>query len=159
MYCCSKSIMIFKHIPSRRALLLLKKKRYQEKLLCNADQQLENLERLAADIEYAQIELQVVDGLKFGNTALKNINSLLEIEDIERILDETKEGAEKQAEINSILSAVVSEEDEEDIMKELETLIESHEDIILPDVPTDDLEPHTRAKTKSPGKKVATVAE
>lgn len=141
----------------------------------NTDQQLENLERLAADIEFAQIELQVVDGLKLGNEALQNINSMLDIEEIERILDETKEGADKQAEINSILSSVITEEDEEDILRELDDLVQaedaaevhSKEDVVeLPDVPTEDPEPTEKQeevekpiKTKSPAKKVAVHAE
>lgn len=145
-------------------------------MLQNTDQQLENLERLAADIEFAQIELQVVDGLKLGNEALQNINSMLDIEEIERILDETKEGADKQAEINSILSSVITEEDEEDILRELDDLVQaedaaevhSKEDVVeLPDVPTGDPEPTEEKeeevekpiKTKSPAKKVAVHAE
>lgn len=144
-------------------------------MLQNTDQQLENLERLAADIEFAQIELQVVDGLKLGNEALQNINSMLDIEEIERILDETKEGADKQAEINSILSSVITEEDEEDILRELDDLVQaedaakvhSKEDVVeLPDVPTEDPEPTEEQeevekpiKTKSPAKKVAVHAE
>ena len=40
--------------------------------------------------------MQVVDSLKVGNDTLKEINKLLSIEDIERILDETQEAADKQ---------------------------------------------------------------
>lgn len=42
-----------------KAKLLLKKKRYQEQLLQNADAQLEKLEHLTHDLEFAQIEVQV----------------------------------------------------------------------------------------------------
>lgn len=80
----------------RRAKLLLKKKRYQEQLLLKTDGQLENLDQLTHDIEFAQVELQVVQGLKQGNEALKKVNDTLNIEDIERILDETREGVDKQ---------------------------------------------------------------
>lgn len=142
-------------------------------MLQNTDQQLENLERLAADIEYSQIELQVVDGLKVGNEALQNINSMLDIDEIERILDETKEGADKQAEINAILGSVVTAEDEDDIMRELDELVEAEEaeravpdeqkNIVLPEVPTDEPEAEKASpvKTKSPAKKerVAAMAE
>lgn len=101
----------------------------------NTDQQLENLERLTVDIEFAQIELQVVAGLKTGNEALKGINELLNIEDIEKIMDETRDGAEKQAEINSILSGVTTEEDEIEILRELDELIDREEQAELPSVP------------------------
>lgn len=80
----------------RRAKLLLRKKRFQEQLLQKTDGQLENLERLTQDIEFAQVELEVVNGLKTGNDALKKINEALNISDIEKILDETREGIEKQ---------------------------------------------------------------
>lgn len=42
-----------------KAKLLLKKKRYQEQLLQNTDAQLEKLEQLTHDLEFAQIEVQV----------------------------------------------------------------------------------------------------
>lgn len=42
-----------------RAKLLLKKKKYQEKLLQDTDNQLDKLEQLTHDIEFAQIEVQV----------------------------------------------------------------------------------------------------
>lgn len=76
--------------------MLLKKKRFQEQLLQKTDGQLENLERLTQDIEFAQVELEVVSGLKTGNEALKKINDALNISDIEKILDETRDGIEKQ---------------------------------------------------------------
>lgn len=76
--------------------MLLKKKRFQEQLLLKTDGQLENLEKLTHDVEFAQVELQVVQGLKIGNEALKKVNESLNIEDIETILDETREGVEKQ---------------------------------------------------------------
>lgn len=65
-------------------------------MLQKADGQLENLERMTHDLEFAQIELQVVEGLKNGNEALKKVHEALDIADIEKIMDETREGAEKQ---------------------------------------------------------------
>lgn len=38
----------------------------------------------------------MVEGLKIGNEALKKINEVLNIDDIEKMLEETKEGIEKQ---------------------------------------------------------------
>lgn len=54
------------------------------------------MEKLANDIEFAQVEVDVTRGLKDGNEALKKVNESLNIEDIERILDETREGVLKQ---------------------------------------------------------------
>merc|ERR1712083_871799 len=50
-----------------RAKLLLRKKKYQEGLLTRTDGQLDNLERLAQDLEFAQVEKEVLNGLKIGN--------------------------------------------------------------------------------------------
>ncbi|XP_066139537.1 charged multivesicular body protein 6-A [Euwallacea fornicatus] len=118
-----------------RALLLLKKKRYQEELLRKTDGQLENLEKLTHDIEFAQIELQVVDGLKQGNEALKKMNDSLNIEDIERILDETREAKEKQDEISSLLSGGLTDEDEEAVEDELAAILKEQ----MPNVPSGDV--------------------
>lgn len=138
---------------------MLRKKKYQEKLLENTDSQLENLEKLASDLEFAQVELRVLDGLKSGNAALKKVHEVLNIDEIERILDETKESVEKQQEIDDILSGVLTKEDEEDVLAELDGLIENErevneieeedEDISekLPDVPEET--PTKKMKEKS----------
>ncbi|XP_061387740.1 charged multivesicular body protein 6-A [Musca vetustissima] len=125
-----------------RAKLLLRKKKYQETMLANTDKQLENLEKMAADIEFAQVEMQVLDGLKQGNAALKKMHEILDINEIEKIMDETRDGIEKQQEIDAILSDALTQQDEDDVLAELEAL-EAEEDAkitdSLPEVPSDKL--------------------
>lgn len=96
------------------------------------------------DLEFAQVELRVVDGLKVGNAALKKLHDLLSIDEIEKIMDETREGIEKQKEIDDILSGELTENDETEVEAELDILLaaeveekapEVTEDIILPEVP------------------------
>lgn len=98
------------------------------------------------DLEFAQIELKVVNGLKVGNTALKKLHDLLSIDEIEKVMDETKEGIEKQREINEILSGELTENDESEVEAELNALLaaeieeeapEIPEDVTLPEVPED----------------------
>ncbi|GAB0093839.1 charged multivesicular body protein 6 [Sergentomyia squamirostris] len=155
-----------------RAKLLLRKKRYQEKLLGNTDTQLENLEKLTSDIEFAQVELQVIDGLKTGNAALKSLHDILNIDEIEKIMDETREGVEKQQELDELLSGQLTEEDESAILEELDNLVAEddaakakvatpeEEDISdqLPDVPSElpEREKAKRKKVEEP--KVALTA-
>lgn len=86
------------------------------------------------DIEFVQIEIQVVNGLKKGNEALKKLNDALNIDDIERILDETREGIDKQKEIDALLSGVLTPDDEAAVLSELDNLIAES----LPEVPSDD---------------------
>ena len=112
------------------------------------DGQLESLERMVHDVEFAQIEIKVIDGLKIGNDALKKLHDLLSIEEIERIVEESQEGVDKQREIDAVLSGVLTEEDEGEVEAELEALIsqdvepampEVPKDILLPDLPEDKL--------------------
>lgn len=151
-----------------RAKLLLRKKRYQEQLLQKTDGQLENLEKLTQDIEFAQVELQVIDGLKQGNEALKKVNDALSIEDIETILEETREGVEKQQEIDAMLSGVLTQEDEDAVEAELEQIIEEslpnvpkeemEKDVELPEVPEDEVTIKEKAKEKKKTERVAVEA-
>ncbi|KAL0841414.1 hypothetical protein ABMA28_015101 [Loxostege sticticalis] len=120
-----------------KAKLLLRKKRYQEQLLQNTDTQLEKLEQLTHDLEFAQIEIQVLDGLKTGNVALKKVHDILNIDEIEKIMDETREGIEKQREIDELISGQLTEEDEDAVEAELEAILDVKDQ--LPDVPEDRL--------------------
>ncbi|XP_066594866.1 charged multivesicular body protein 6 [Prorops nasuta] len=142
-----------------RALLLLRKKRFQEQLLVKTDGQLENLERMTHDIEFAQVEIKVVDGLKVGNTALKKLQALLSIDDIEKVMDETREGIEKQQEIDEILSGELTAEDESEVEAEFNTLYEAEvgeslpevpENEELPEVPEDILDEETKTRKEIP---------
>ena len=60
----------------RKAKLLLKKKRFMEGLLANTDTQLENLQQMVDTIEFTQIEVKVVEGLKQGNEALNQLHKV-----------------------------------------------------------------------------------
>ncbi|XP_055627293.1 charged multivesicular body protein 6 [Toxorhynchites rutilus septentrionalis] len=121
-----------------RAKTLLRKKKYQEKLLSNADSQLETIEKLASDIEFAQVETQVIAGLKVGNEALKKVNEILSVEEVEQILDETRDSIDKQQEIDALLNGVLTEEDEDEVLAELDQLIAADDAGKLPDVDIDD---------------------
>ncbi|XP_076761187.1 vacuolar protein sorting 20 [Xylocopa sonorina] len=127
-----------------RALLLLRKKKFQEQILSKTDGQLENLEHMVHDLEYAQVEIKVIDGLKVGNAALKKLHDLLSIDEIEKVMDETREGIEKQREIDDILSGELTEKDESEVEAELDALLaadikenapEVPENVTLPEVP------------------------
>lgn len=148
----------------RRAKLLLRKKKYQETMLSNTDKQLENLEKMAADIEFAQIEVQVIEGLKQGNDALKKMHQILDIDEIEKIMDETREGIDKQQEIDSILSNALTSQDEDDVLAELEALEAEEDDAVpvsLPEVPKDEIpnadEVEVKEKIRKVKEKSATI--
>merc|ERR1712039_283210 len=126
-----------------RARLLLRKKKHQETLLERTDKQLDNLEQLTHDIEFAQVERQVLDGLKSGNEALKAANRMFSIEEIESIMDDTAEAEEAAlAELDQIIADAdkVAEIPEEELVPQ------------LPDVPSDKIPEAKKEKAKKVGK-------
>lgn len=134
-----------------KAKLLLKKKRYQEQLLEKTDNQISNLEKMVGDIEFAQIELKVIEGLKIGNDCLKKMHEVMSIEEVERIMDETQEGIDYQRQIDDLLAGSLTSEDEEAILEELEAItqedLEQEDlDLELPEAPTEPLPETTPEK-------------
>ncbi|KAK6728069.1 hypothetical protein RB195_005617 [Necator americanus] len=137
-----------------RALLLLKKKRYQENVIEQTLRQLDNIDRMVHDLEFAEIQQRVVEGLRQGNDALKKMNTIFDIDEIEKLMEETKEAAEYQEEISTLLCGQLSTADVQEAEQELEQLLASQidSDIKLPDVPTHDL-PEIQKETVRPSKK------
>jgi len=80
----------------RKALLLLKKKKYTERILEKTDNELLNIENLIMEIEFKKIEENVLKGIQVGNETLKQLNAVFSIEQIESILEETEVGVRKQ---------------------------------------------------------------
>ena len=79
-----------------KAKLLLKKKKFYERTLERTDAQLDNLDQMCHTLEFTQIEQQVVAGLKYGNDCLKKLHELMSLDDIEQIMDDTREAVEYQ---------------------------------------------------------------
>ncbi|XP_071948743.1 charged multivesicular body protein 6-A-like isoform X2 [Antedon mediterranea] len=151
---------LLKNGKKDKAIVLLKKKRYQEQLLKNTDGQLENLEKMVDEIEFAQIEMKVVEGLKVGNESLKKMHEIMSLEDVEKIMDETREGIEYQNEIDSLLSGGLTDEDEEAILEELNEITAAEEAAsvpVLPKVPTDELPEIEREKKREKNRQAEMV--
>ena len=107
-----------------RALIALRRRQYQEGLLTKTDGQLENLEQLVytqvldfqphthprivqvSTIEFSLVEVSVLHGLKQGNAVLKEIHKELNLESVERLLEETAEAREYQR-VSSCPASVV----------------------------------------------------
>jgi charged multivesicular body protein 6 len=95
-----------------RALLALRRRKYQQSLLTKTDGQLQTLEELVCSdchlyrlcgtqrlttpwqvstIEFSLVEVSVLHGLKQGNDVLKEIHKEMNIDSVEKLLEETAE--------------------------------------------------------------------
>lgn len=125
----------------RRALLALRKKKYQESLLAKTDQQLAQLETLTSDVEFALVQKDVVFGLQQGTKVLKEIHKEMGgLERVELILGENEEAQAYQnacysdpsndrtreltvlQEINEMLGTRMTNQEEDEVEDELEAL-------------------------------------
>ena len=88
------------------AMLALKKRNYQRGLLEKTQDQLLNLEQLVQSIEFAQVQVQVFDGLKKGNAILSELQQEMKLEDVELLMEETAEAIAYQNVRMIILFAV-----------------------------------------------------
>ncbi|KAH0532470.1 hypothetical protein TsFJ059_001158 [Trichoderma semiorbis] len=107
----------------KRALLALRRKKYQESLLTKTDAQLEQLERLTASVEFAQIQKDVVFGLQQGTKVLSEIHAEMGgIEHVEKLMGETADAIAYQNEISEMLGSRITAADEEEVDEELAAL-------------------------------------
>ncbi|KAG8160356.1 hypothetical protein KVR01_009892 [Diaporthe batatas] len=134
----------------KRALLALRRKKYQESLLAQTDGQLEQLEKLTANVEFAQIQKDVVFGLQQGTKVLKEIHAEMGgIEHVEKLMGETADAIAYQNEVSEMLGGKISNQDEDEVEEELaameaelgltaplpnapDTALRAHEDVADP---------------------------
>jgi len=136
---------------NERAKTVLRRKRYKESLLDKTYNQLENLETMVGEIEMAEIQVKVVDGLKCGKDALSKLQEMMNIDDIESLMEDTRDAVEMQQQIENALAGSLSQEDEQAALDELEAMIAEDEqreakangakatELNLPEVPTTEL--------------------
>ncbi|KAJ2084335.1 Vacuolar protein sorting-associated protein 20 [Coemansia sp. RSA 988] len=105
-----------------RALLALRRRKYQQQMINKTDMQLFNLQNLVEQIEFSLVQKDVLFGLEQGNRVLSQLNSEMRIEDVERLADNTAEAIAYQKEVSNILNANMSAEDDEAVLEDLAKL-------------------------------------
>ncbi|PCD36825.1 hypothetical protein FGRA07_07829 [Fusarium graminearum] len=128
----------------KRALLALRRKKYQESLLTKTDAQLAQLEKLTSDVEFALIQKDVVFGLQQGTKVLKEIHTEMGgIENVEKLMGETADAIAYQQEVSDLLGGRMTNQDEQEVEDELEALEAELAGPVpaerLPDVPINEL--------------------
>ena len=96
-----------------------------ESLLEKSDNHLLNIEEMIQTIESQEMGVDIVERLKVGKDALKQLTETLDIGRMEDVLTETKEGAKKQNEITRLFSGQAGDEiaNDDELMKELDELV------------------------------------
>jgi charged multivesicular body protein 6 len=75
-----------------KALLALRRKRYQESLLAKTDSQLEQLEKLTSSVEFALVQKDVLYGLRQGTQVLQQIHKEMGgLEAVEKLMGASEE--------------------------------------------------------------------
>eukprot|EP00043_Microstomoeca_roanoka_P028091 m.16854 g.16854 ORF g.16854 m.16854 type:complete len:253 (+) comp8166_c1_seq1:322-1080(+) len=103
-----------------KALMILRKKKHQEKLLESALAQIENLEHMIAQVEFSQIEVKVFEGLKQGNAALDAIRQELSIEDVEQVMADAQELQSWANELGGLVGTPTADIDDDEIFTEFQ---------------------------------------
>lgn len=125
----------------KKALLALRRKKYQESLLEKTDAQLEQLEKLTSKVEFALIQKDVVFGLQQGTKVLQEIHQEMGgLEHVEKLMGETAEAIAYQKEVSEMLGDKISNQDEQEVEDELAAL-EAEIRVVapLPNVPETEL--------------------
>ncbi|KAJ2611841.1 Vacuolar protein sorting-associated protein 20 [Coemansia sp. RSA 1365] len=118
-----------------RALLALRRRKYQQQMINKTDMQLFNLQNLVEQIEFSLVQKDVLFGLEQGNKVLSQLNSEMRIEDVERLADNTAEAIAFQKEVSNILNANMSAEDEEAVLEDFARLEREEIDKLQLDIP------------------------
>ncbi|KAI4212477.1 MAG: hypothetical protein LQ351_004729 [Letrouitia transgressa] len=125
-----------------KALLALRRKKFQESLLTKTDAQLATLEQLTSNVEFALVQKDVMYGLQQGTAVLKQINAEMGgIEHVEKLMGESEDAKAYQREISEMLGGQMSNQDEDEVEDELEALqgvvqgLKAPEEIAYPSAP------------------------
>ncbi|KNC53159.1 SNF7 family protein [Thecamonas trahens ATCC 50062] len=106
-----------------KALLVLKKKKVIVSNMEKIESMLDNVQELVDSLEFAARQAEVFDSLRTGADALKDINAQMDIDEVERIMDDTQEAIEYQNELSNALAGILQPGEEEDLEAELDALI------------------------------------
>merc|ERR1712130_1040646 len=108
-------------------------------LLDKARNQLFNIEQLIENVESAQMQQDIFKAMQTGTELLQQINSEMDLDEVEQLMDDTAEAIAYQQELNDILSQSLMDVDDDEVLKELEAIEQMEADemaLNMADAPT-----------------------
>ncbi len=106
-----------------KALLALRRKKFQESLLARSDREIETLEQLTSDVEFASVQKDVLYGLQQGTSVLKQIHAEIGgIDQVEKLMEDNAEARAYQEEVSEMLRGQMTNQDEDEVEDELEAM-------------------------------------
>merc|ERR1712173_389126 len=101
--------------------------------------QLLNIEQLIENVESAQMQQEIFTAMQTGTELLQQINSEMDLDEVEQLMDDTAEAIAYQQELNDILSQNLTDVDDDEVLKELEAIEQMEADAMalnMADAPT-----------------------
>lgn len=105
----------------RRALYCLKCGKIQESRIAKLAVMYDNIENVIETLQMKEVEIEVFQSLKTGQVELEKLNSMLRIEEIEKLMSETAESIEEARQIDEILAQPIDDKyvDEDELLQML----------------------------------------
>ncbi|GAX73865.1 hypothetical protein CEUSTIGMA_g1315.t1 [Chlamydomonas eustigma] len=118
-----------------RALMALKKKKMTENQLSQLTAHILNVEGLLSSIETSKQQVRMVEALQKGTEALKQLQKLLSVDDVKKLMEDTAEAKAYQDELKQLLGQSLSTEDDEAVAAEMSALEEEELQLQLAEFP------------------------
>ncbi|CAH8821520.1 unnamed protein product [Trichobilharzia szidati] len=109
----------------RLALQALARKRTYEKQLAQIDGTLNTIDSHIEALENAGTNVEVLNAMRYGSNALKNVHKNMTADDVQNIMDDIQEQRDISQEISNVISTPMglnADFDEDDLLRELEEL-------------------------------------
>ena len=115
----------------QNALNLMRLRARKLQQIALLDGQVGNILQVVEQVEMADINKDVYQCLRQGAATLKQLNDEMPIEEVQRILQDTREALDLENEISSLLGAGFSTVDKEALEKQLEELMQPTDDAAM----------------------------
>ena len=102
----AKRILSESPLENKRALSLMKLRKYKLDQADKLEGQLLNVQELIEEVEWAQINKELLSNLKNGALALKALNESMTFEKVEDILEAAKDAIEMERQISEMIGSV-----------------------------------------------------